>query len=393
MRFFDRLFGRKKKNRDYMTDNGLPEKFSSSFRRERLHVHDKEERETYIRECLKQIADAEKEIHRLEYEYGVVTSQLADIEEIDRLSAMRQMEIQEAAKNLQDLEAKQTEYTEKKNRMTEKEFSDMERIEDEAEEGITKLKEAEEYQKLVKSDLKKLSSEKQAYEYRLDELKNALKNYKGAAVICFATMAVCFLILFILQMMLDLDTKLGYVLVVCLSALVLLKLFSRHNESDREIEQAEKDLNRLILLQNRVKIRYINNKNLLDYLCLKFHVKKAAELEKLWDRYQEEKRERELMEKASKDFVFYQKELLRLLRQSGIRDTSVWLHQTEAILEEEEKTKLRNSLSARRRVLRDQMDYNKELASAAQTEVTDLSRQYPQYKEEILRWISEYENA
>ena len=47
------------------------------------------------------------------------------------------------------------------------------------------------------------------------------------------------------------------------------------------------------------------------------------------------------MEKASKDYDYYQKEFLRLLRQARIRDTSVWLHQVGAVLEEQEMTRLR----------------------------------------------------
>ena len=38
-----------------------------------------------------------------------------------------------------------------------------------------------------------------------------------------------------------------------------------------------------------------------------------------------------------------------------------------------------------------QMDYNRQLAAAAQTEVTEISGKYPKYREEILELISEYE--
>ena len=52
---------------------------------------------------------------------------------------------------------------------------------------------------------------------------------------------------------------------------------------------------------------------------------------------------------------------------------------------------LRQGLVSRRKVLREQMDYNRELARAAQAEITDISGKYPRYKEEILALISEYE--
>ena len=239
--------------------------------------------------------------------------------------------------------------------------------------------------------MRRLNGERHAYEYRQEELEQELKNASGIAVICFIALVVCLIILFALQVALRFDTRLWYVVAICLAAVVILKLFLKHGDAGREIVRVERDINRLILLQNTVKIRYVNNKHLLDYLCLKFHVKKSAELESLWERYREEKEEREQMEQASRDFAYYQKEFLRLLRQARIRDTSVWLHQVSAVLDEHEMVRLRQGLVGRRKALREQMDYNRELARAAQAEVTDISGRYPKYKGEILALISEYE--
>lgn len=386
-----RLFGRKEKeNISYELEDGT-ERALPVFHRENINMHNKGEREQYLRSCLEQIADAELQLHRLEYEYNMVTSHLTDIEELARSPEEMQLEIREAAEKLDELKEVQVSYTEKKNRISDAAFARMDQLEGDVEEGIKKLREAEDYQKLVKSDMRRLNGERHAYEYRRDELERELKNASGIAVICFAALVTVLVVLFILQMAFRFDTKLGYVLAVFVAAAVILKLFLRHNEAGREIVRVEKDINRLILLQNTVKIRYVNNKHLLDYLCMKFHVKKAAELQSIWERYREEKAERERLAKASEDYVYYQKELLRLLRQARIRDTSVWLHQVGAILEEKEMTALRQGLVGRRKVLREQMDYNRQLAAAAQAEVADISGKYPKYKEEILELISEYE--
>lgn len=374
----------------YVTDEGT-ERTVPVFHRDHINIHNRQEREQYLRSVLEQIADAEREIHHLEYEYNMVTSHLTDIEELERLPDMMKIEIREIAEKLYALEKTQTGYREKKNRISEADFSRMEQLEEDAEDGIRKLKEAEDYHKLVKSDMRRLNGERHAYEYRQEELELELKNASGIAVICFIALVACLIVLFALQVALRFDTKLGYVLVICIAAAVILKLYLKHGDAGREIVRVERDINRLILLQNTVKIRYVNNKNLLDYLCLKFHVRKAAELEALWEKYKEEKTEREQMELASKDYEYYQKEFLRLLRQSRIRDTSVWLHQMGALLREREMVALRQGLVGRRKALREQMDYNRELAAAAQREVTDISGKYPKYKGEILTLISEYE--
>lgn len=386
-----RIFGKKEKNSiSYGMEEGT-ERELPVFHRENINMHHKGEREQYIRGCLEQIADAERELHRLEYEYNMVTSHLTDIEELERSPEEMRLEIREVAEKLEDLKDTQGDQTNRKKRISEADFSRMEKVEEDVEDGIRKIREAEDYQKLVKSDMRKLNGERHAYEYRKEELDRELKNASGIAAICFIALVVCLIVLFILQIALQFDTKLGYVLVVFIAAAVILKLFLRHSDAGREIVRVEKDINRLILLQNTVKIRYVNNRHLLDYLYMKFHVKKAAELESLWRRYVEEKEERERIEKASKEYAYYQKEFLRLLRQARIRDTSVWLHQVGAVLREQEMTELRQGLVGRRKALREQMDYNRQIAAAAQTEVTEISGNYPRYREEILELISEYE--
>lgn len=391
MSFWKRIFRRKSRSDiSHVSEDGA-ERAIPVFHRENISIHNRQEREQYIRSVLEQIADAERQMHHLDYEYNKVTSHLTDIEELERAPEMMRLEIREMAEKLHALEEEQTGYTRKESRISDQDFSRMEQMEDDVEEGIRKLQEAEEYQKLVKSDMRRLNGERHAYEYRQEELERELKNASGIAGICFISLIVCLIVLFILQIALQFNTRLGYVLVVCIAAVVIVKLFLRHGEAGREIVRVEKDINRLILLQNTVKIRYVNNKHLLDYLCLKFHVKRAAQLESLWERYTEEKEERKRIEQVSKDFAYYQKEFLRLLRRARIRDTSVWLHQVTAVLDERDMMELRQGLVNRRRILREQMDYNRQLAEAAQAEVTDISRKYPKYREEILALISEYE--
>lgn len=391
MSFWNRIFRKKEKNGSYLVLEDGTEQEMPAFHRETVNLHNRQEREQYVKSCLEQIADAERELHRLEYEYNQVTSHLTDMEELDRLPDLMRLEIKEVAEKLSILEKKKTGYGHKKNRISDEDFSKMEQVEDDAGEGIQKLREAEDYHKLVKNDMRRLNGERHAYEYRQEELEQELKNGSGIALICFGATLVCLVALFLLQVVMQFDVKLGYVIVVCIAAAVILRLFLKHGEAEREVVRVEKDINRLILLQNTVKIRYVNNKKLLDYLCLKFHVKNASELEALLKRYQEEKEVRQQREQVSKDYVYYQKEILKLLRQARIRDTGIWLHQIEALLDEREMMGRRQELVGRRKALREQMDYNRELAKAAQVEVTYISRNYAKYKEEILGWMAECE--
>lgn len=387
-----KIFGGKEdadmeRNREEDTERPLP-----VFRRTTVNLHNADEREQYIRNCLEQIADAETELHRLEYEYNKVTSHLTDIEELERSPEEMSMEIREVAEKLEVLKETTDIVPQKEKRISDADFERMEKMEKEVEDAIGKMQEAEAYRKLVKNDLRRLNDERHAYEYRRDEMEQEQESDLGAVVIYGAALVIGVVLLFALQKLLRLDVNiLCYVVVIALPVALIVRIVLRHEDGKEEITRVEKDVNRLIQRQNTVKIRYVNNKNLLDYLYMKFHVKKSAELSSLWERYREEKEERARLEKASKDYVYYQKEFLKLLRQARIRDTSVWLHQVGAVLRKQEMTQLRQELVGSRKALREQMDYNKQLAAAAQEEVTDISGKYPKYKTEILGLIEEYE--
>ena len=154
----------------------------------------------------------------------------------------------------------------------------------------------------------------------------------------------------------------------------------------------ENGINKIILLQNKVKIRYVNNTNLLDYLQLKYGVSSAKELLDQFRNYQTEKAERESLRKAERDLDYNERELLQMLKCYQIKDPAIWLHQTEAILDRKEMVEIRHNLIIRRQSLRRRMDYNREVvAGGSQKEIRELVEKYPQYAEEIMKAVEEYE--
>ena len=160
----------------------------------------------------------------------------------------------------------------------------------------------------------------------------------------------------------------------------------------RELAQVENGIGKIIRLQNTVKIRYVNNTHLLDYLYMKYNVSSAGELGKSWQQYQEEREERHSYQQAERQMDQLQKEFLHTLRRYQVKDPMVWLHQTKALLDKKEMVEIRHSLIIRRQSLRRRMDYNKEvIAGNAQAEIKDLVEQYPKYAKEILDIVGQYE--
>lgn len=361
--------------------------------RRQVDLRRKEDRERYLRSCCEQIADATKEMDNLTYEYGLVTSYLKDIEEIEALPPEQREELNEYAEKIVNLEKVQESYSKGAKRITDIKFRQMEALEDEVQDGYKKIREAEEYRALVRQDLQRLDGERHAYHYRRAELRETLENSRGMSQILLIAAAACIVMLVILQVGLEMDVRIGYMLTAGLAAVAVTYFYVRYSDAQKELQRVNSGINRLILLQNTVKIRYVNNKNLLDYLYMKFKVESASELDLLWQRYQEEVVERKKIEETEEEYSFYQKQLLHLLFQYNLKDPNVWMHQAIALVDNREMVEIRHELIERRQNIRKQMDYNAEVAKNAQGEIKDIVDKYPQYSQEIANVISEYEKA
>lgn len=352
--------------------------------RKEWNIHDREQRREYIKDCKDRIREASEELENLNFEYGKVTSYLRDMEEIEALPEEERSELNASAEKIQELENRRGAYLEKKNRMSDEKYHQMERMEEEAESGCRKLTETEDYQNLIRKDMSRLDGEKHAYLYRKDELKGMIADAKGMAVICSVALVVCYVVLFTLQYALRMDTQLGFLLITGLAALVIVLVFLKYTDSVKELKRVEKGINRIIMLHNRVKIRYVNNTNLLDYLYMKYQVKSAKEFRDLWEKYKVEKDERRRYREAELELDECQRELLNILKCYQVKDPAIWLHQTAAILDNKEMVEIRHGLIIRRQSLRKRIDYNREMIiEKTNGELKELARSYPQYSNEI----------
>lgn len=394
MNIFKKIFGKWRKDAEDVEYDDMDWEDADDEEEEKkpTDFDNKEVREAYVRNCLEKMAEATKELENLTFEYNMVTSYLKDMEEIEALPDEEAEELKSCAKKVELLQSSRDDYMGRKRRMSDERYRQIERMLDEIEEGLDKIKEAEAYRELVKKDLSRLEGEKHAYLYRKNELMSAIADTKGMALICITALGLCFALLIGLQFILEMDTQAGYLITAGVAALAITLIYVKHTEAKRDLKRVELTINKIILLQNKVKIRYVNNKNLLDYLYLKYDVSSAEELDKAWNLYFQEKEEREKCKRAELDLDYNQQELLRILRRYQIKDPAVWLHQTEAILDHKEMVEIRHGLIIRRQSLRRRMDYNKEVvAGGSQKEIMDLVHRYPKYAKEIIAAVEKYE--
>lgn len=386
MRFWRKYFKRK------MTGQEIEDNWESIvYARDEVDFKDEEQRSRYITNCLEQIADASKEMNLLSGEYALVTAYLTDTEELEALPSQEKEELELIAHKLSALEQERQRYYGKKNRMSDSEYYRMRKQENEVEEGISKIKEAENYAVLIKQDLGRLDGERHAYEYRRQELEEMLDNLRGMAIIFLTALGICLIMLLILQFGFNMNTYVGYFIAMLAAALAITVLCMKYTDAQKEQKKVKNGINKLIQLQNKVKIRYVNNSNLLDYLCIKYETDSSAKLQKSWERYQQEKEERKQYAEAEAKTDYYQKQLLKQLSRYRISDPVRWINQVSALIDKREMVEIRHELILRRQALRKQLDYNNDVAETARREIKDVVESYPDYAREILDMMSKYE--
>jgi len=358
-----------------------------------IDFKDDQQRERYIFDCMEQITEASRELNQLNGEYALVTAYLTDMEEIEALPEQPKADLDQVANRLAQLEKDRQHYLGNKNRMKDSDFYRMRKQEDEIQEGISKLKEAERYNGLVRADLKRLDRERHAYQYRRKELANMQANLRGMAVIFISALVACLVMLAVLQFVFEMNTYVGYFIMILAAAIAITVVCVKYIDAEGEVVSVDRALSRLIQLQNKVKIRYVNNVNLLEYLCIKYGTENSDELKARWELYQDEKEERQQFAETEAKLEYYQNELIKHLSRYRVSDPDRWINQVEAILDPREMVEIRHELILRRQSLRQQMEYNNKVAKTARDEIERVKEEYPEYAAQIDRQVEQFESG
>lgn len=395
MGFWDGFLRRNKKNTsvsaeyDPLTDNADFDE--SGFLNEHQFAN-ASLREKFIYQMLERMKEAADEIDILNREYDTITSHLTDMEEVERLPQHLMQPLKDVAGRILRLEAEHRSYSAKETHMSEADYAMGQRLEPEMPECHDKLRQAEEYQQAIRSDLSRMEGEKQAYYFRRAELAGMLANLKGIVIITLVAAVICLVLLAVLQFGFEMETSVGYFITFIAVAIAFTVLFVKNIDMRREARVVEKTICKLIQMHNAIKIRYVNNTNLLDYYYLKYEVNSAKEMASLWERYCREKEERERFEKTKSDIAYYRKDMLKQLKVLPIATPNLWLYQVEALVNHNEMVEIRHGLITQRQNLRKQLEYNRDVALQAKKELENMLQKYPQYSAEVLRHLEVFEN-
>lgn len=357
-----------------------------------VELVDKNEKTHHVVDMCEQMIDAAREFEDAKQEYDLVTSYLSDIEIIEGLPDNQRKSINEAAYNIARLNKARNDFMKTEQKLSDSQFLQMQEMEDEIPAAINRLKSNEEYLDTINKDLKYLAGEKTTWEIGKEEYQRELKQMKSLSVLLLVLFAMATVLLFVAQGVFEMDTQLAMVVVAFITVCIGAYVFLKYQDCVRGIKKCDINRNHAISLENRVKIKYVNMKNAVDYACEKYHVNNSYELNYNYEQYIDMVRDRELFRRTSDELEYYNRELVRQLERIKLYDTRVWINYANALVDKKDMVELKHDLLVRRQKLRTRMEYNVNAISELRSEIllhkNELGDRVEQINK-ILRKISE----
>ena len=326
--------------------------------KEKADLKDKKQRIEYIQRLQEGIREAGQQNERVKEEYADVTSHLKDIQLMDQALEEEKEVLTTTAAAIDQL-IREWDYLKKRRyKFNDAQRLSMEKYEATAAQDVKKLKEFEDYQIKIKNDLRQLESEKQLLKAEKRDIISKQGTLRIVSKILAGILAVFGILMLAIALAFTVDVTVPVIATAAFAFIVLFIIVweARANRTDMVIKERQYD--RAVSLLNRVKIKYVNNTRTIDYMCMKFHVRNATELEFVYDQYQKAKRE--WARKRESVYLLNEKKdiLIAELKNIGVRDAEIWCSQVRAIIEPKEMVEVRHELNSRRQQLRKQIDYN-----------------------------------
>ncbi|MCQ2537884.1 MAG: hypothetical protein MJ124_05755 [Lachnospiraceae bacterium] len=386
MGFFD-LFKKKKNKKESSEDTVRV--FSETA------LADRSTRESFITSNCEVIVTAEKQKLESRKEYEVVTSYLADIQKIDLVPKDERKEITDSAERILNLNKEREKMSHTPSKITIAQRQAIEEMEFEMDNEIARIEDFEAYKMVVESDLRTLEGERDAYDYEINDAVSRDEFYRKVLIVATVFVVLSLAILIYVQRMEAMADRqniimLVFALIVLFGAGMAAYFVVNHKNIEKEMKGNATKLSRAIYLLNKVKIKYVNVVNMLDYNYEKYHVLDLKELKYNWKEYKRLLEEEKRFKKAEQLIEFYNDDLKHRLRQAGVQDTGIWIYQCEALVDDKEMVEVRHRLNVRRQKLRKAIDYNTEQAEKAMLSLRSFNERHPEYEYETRMFMDRY---
>lgn len=331
--------------------------------------------QNYVIDLCEQMIDVSREMDDVRREYEQVTAYLNDIQIVEGLGGEQKAQLIEVSTQVSKLLSARNEYLNAEHKISDEIFNQMQEVENEVPAIIRRLMDNEKYLDTIKRDLNRLSAEKiewSVLRHECQEEQENLRRLSKILLMVFGTMAILVAALSIYMKW----ELLPLIIVTFMATLAGSYIVLRMQDCAKQIKQCDINQNHAIALENRVKIKYVNIKNAVDYTCRRFHVNNSRELTYNYEQYIEVCKEREKFKVVNEDLEYFSNRLIRILRGLNLYDAKIWLNYANAVIDPKEMVELKHGLFTRRQSLRNRIEYNVNA-------ITEMRKEVDKYVEKM----------
>lgn len=334
----------------------------------------------FIEESCDQVVESTLQAQELKAEFQAVTAYISDIQKIEGMAQSDRELVNDLARKILTLSKDRERYKKGVRGIKDIQYQNLAKFEEGIPGDLKKMSSWEAYSSVIQNDLKYLESEKKALLHQKEDVEENQKTLSTIGITTSVLSALLFLVFLWINIKTNANMQLPFMLTIAMDAAAAAYIFLRSRENKRERAETEKKLNRAILLLNKVKIKYINNTNALDYCYAKYMVDSQEKLSVLWEKYKKEK-ENESQYKLSKDQMeYYSRELSSHLKEEKVSDSKIWAYQLEALLDKEEMDKVSEALFERRQKLKERIEQNNRLKEKCIEEIERFTKENDENK-------------
>lgn len=316
-------------------------------------------------------------------EYAIVTEYLSDCETIAALPPERLAVIQSTAEMIDTLNGRRDEYMNRPRRISDAKMHEFDMRGDEIPDAINRLIKDEKYQDTLKRDMGYLEGEKLRWVLNRSDMFDEMKKLRIASFVVLGIFGACMLAMMIMSLGFDMELNIFFVVAAFIALAAGLIIIVRYQNDIMTLKIAGKNADKAIAMLNKVKIKYVNITNAVEYERNSFQVKDSREFLLQWEDYQEAVREREKFKDANTDLEIYTKRLMKLLSELDLYDSGVWLDMPSVLYRTGDMVERRHELFVKRQKLRDQLNSYIDAMNYQRKDIKRLLNKYPEYAGEV----------
>lgn len=327
---------------------------SREYPRVKARKHMEDERKAVSDFC-EQLIDVSFHSEEIKKEYQIVTSYLTDIQRIEELPIEMANRVNNVAQKIEALDKDRQTYLQSENLLSMEQFNNLSSLEDQVVDTIKNLNEMETRDSMLKNDMGHLEGEKEDLKFMRKEYSAKMESIRDKLIVVLVLSLLAIAIIVVYALITRQNVTMYALIVGAIAMIVFVSSFVKYNDLRDAIREGDAKINRAISLLNKVKVKYINNTNTLDYIYEKYGVNSSKELTYQWEQYNIMVRDARRYTHANSEFKNRCDELVEIFTKIGLKDPLVWPKQTNALIDRREMVEIKHNLNVRRQKLRDRL--------------------------------------